>query len=111
MLQVLCLDVAKMDLDVAYTCMFQVFFGILYVCLQVFLWMLHMFAMIFKYFSGIFASVSDIYFKCFIYLLLYVATVASECFKSRSGTVLHMGCAWEAATSDTGDVRGGVGNV
>ena len=40
MLQVFCLDVAKVDLDVAYTCMlqalFQVFLGVSYVCLQVF---------------------------------------------------------------------------
>jgi hypothetical protein len=43
-----------------------------------------MFAMVFKCFSGVFASVSDACFKCFIYLLLYVATVVSGCFKNRS---------------------------
>jgi hypothetical protein len=47
--------------------------------------MLHMFALVFKCFSGVFVSVSDACFKCLIYLLLYVATVASGCFKSRSG--------------------------
>jgi len=36
-----------------------------------------MFVMVFKYFLDIFANVSDACFKCFIYLLLYVATVAS----------------------------------
>ena len=35
-------------------------------------------------FSGVFASVSDVCFKCFICLLLYVTTVASACFKSIS---------------------------
>ena len=38
--------------------------------------MLHMFAMVFKCFSGVFASVSLPF--------LYVATVASGCFKSKS---------------------------
>jgi hypothetical protein len=41
-----------------------------------------MFAMVFKCFSGVFASVSHICFKYFICLLLYIATVASRCFKS-----------------------------
>jgi hypothetical protein len=84
-----CLDVAKsrsrccMYMHVASICFkcFQVFHT--YVC-KSFIWMLHMFAMVFKCFSCVFASVSDTYFTCFIYLLLYVATVASGCFKSRS---------------------------
>jgi hypothetical protein len=50
---------------------------------------LPMFAMVFKCF---FASVSEACFKCFIYLLLYVVSVASGCFKSRwaSATDLHL---------------------
>jgi hypothetical protein len=44
-----------------------------------------MFAMVLKKNSGIFASVSGVCSKCFICLLLYVTTVASRCFKSRSG--------------------------
>jgi hypothetical protein len=36
-----------------------------------------MFEMVFKCFSGIFASVSKTCFKCFTCLLLYVASVAS----------------------------------
>jgi hypothetical protein len=44
-----------------------------------------MFSMVFKCFLGIFSSVSYACFKCFICLHLYVATVASGCFKSRSG--------------------------
>jgi hypothetical protein len=66
----------------------------------VFIWMLHMFHTYvasvlsgccvcfyndFKCFSGVFVSVSDTCFKCFIYLQTYVASVASECFNSRSG--------------------------
>jgi hypothetical protein len=39
---------------------------------------------------------------------LYVATIASEYFKSRSG--LHMECTWEAGDG-AGDVRGGTGDV
>jgi hypothetical protein len=39
------------------------------------------FTMVFK----CFLSVSDASFKCFIYLQTYVASVASGCFKSRSG--------------------------
>ena len=38
----------------------------------------------------VFASVSDTYFKCFIYLQTYVASVASECFKSISGVAHEM---------------------
>ena len=95
MLQVFCLDVAKVDLDVAYTCMLQAYVSkcfhvfYTYVC-KCFIWMLHMFAIVFKYFSGVLASVSNAYFKCFICLLLYVATAASGCFKSRSGVTHEM---------------------
>jgi hypothetical protein len=64
---------------------FQVFHT--YIC-KCFIWMLHMFAMVFKCFSGAFASVSCAFF--------YVATVASRCFKS-TFWVLHMGYVWEAA--------------
>jgi len=47
-----------------------------YVCLQ---W--------FQLFSGVFASVSDSCFRCFICFQTYVAFVASECFKTRSYVV------------------------
>jgi hypothetical protein len=36
-------------------------------------------------FSGVFASVLDVCFKCFIYLQMYVASIVSRYFKSRSG--------------------------
>jgi hypothetical protein len=59
---------------------FQVFLGISYVC-KCFIWMLHIFAMVFKCFSGFFASVS------FHTLVSSVSSVffyvASGCFKSR----------------------------
>ena len=42
-----------------------------------FIWMLHIFCNGFQVFSDVFASVSNARFKYFIYLLLYVATVAS----------------------------------
>jgi hypothetical protein len=55
--------------------------------------MLRMFAMIFKCFSGVFVTVLDACFNCFICLQTYIASVASECFKSRSGVanVMRMG--------------------
>jgi hypothetical protein len=49
-----------------------------------------MFVMVFKYFLDVFVSVSDACFKCFICLLLYVTTVVSGCFKSRSGVAHEM---------------------
>jgi hypothetical protein len=67
-------------------------FASVYEC---FIWILQIFAMIFKYFLGPIASVSDNYFMCFICLFFNVATVASGCFKNR--LVLHMKCACEAA--------------
>jgi hypothetical protein len=42
-----------------------------------------MFVMVSSVFSGVFASVSDACFKCFIYLYTYVVSVASRCYKSR----------------------------
>ena len=49
-----------------------------------------MFAMLFKCFSRVFADVSDTYFKCFIYLLLYVEVLHLDV--SKVDRVLHMGC-------------------
>jgi hypothetical protein len=79
-----------------------------YVC-KCFIWMLHIFAMIFKYFFRCFASVSNTCFKCFICLLLYIATVAFGCFKSRSG-VTHGMCVGDIR-GGVGDIRGGKGNI
>jgi hypothetical protein len=55
--------------------------------LQVFIWILRMFAMVFKCFLCVFASVSETCLKCFIYLRTYVESVAFGCFKSRLGVV------------------------
>jgi hypothetical protein len=52
---------------------------------------LHMFAVVFKCFSGVFASVSDACFKYLSIFLLYVAIVASGCLKSGLG-VAHGMC-------------------
>jgi hypothetical protein len=51
----------------------------------------------FQVFSSAFVSVSDVCFKCFICLLLYVVTVASGCFKSRSGVAhgMRVGNGWQ----------------
>jgi hypothetical protein len=54
---------------------------------NVFIWMWCMFLQCFKCFSDVFASISDTCFKYFICLQTYVASVAFECFKSRS--MLH----------------------
>jgi hypothetical protein len=59
--------------------------------------MLHMLQELYTYFASVYpqcficffymyvTSFSDAYLKCFICFLLYVASVASGCFKSRSG--------------------------
>jgi hypothetical protein len=94
MLQLFYLYVAKVDLDVVYTSMlqayvssiFQVFHMYLYKC---FISMLNMFAMVFKCFSDVFLQVfQTLCFKCFICFLLYVVTLTSGYFKSRS-SVAH----------------------
>jgi hypothetical protein len=64
-----------------------------YIYCKRFIWMLHMFAMFFKYFSGFFLQVFQTGFIC---LLLYVATVVSGCFKSRLSVAheIHVGSGW-----------------
>jgi hypothetical protein len=80
MLLVFYLDVAKIDLNIAYTYMlqayeyFQVFHT--YIC-KYFILMLHMFAIVFKCFLSVFVNVSDACFKCFICLFFYVVTDTS----------------------------------
>jgi hypothetical protein len=87
MLQMFYLDVAKVNLDVVYICTLQAYLFV--TCFQkfrmyvygCFIWMLLMFAMVFKYFSGVFANVSYACFKCFIRFFY----VASRCSKNKSG--------------------------
>ena len=80
MLQVFHLDTAKVDLDVAYTCMLQAYVSsVSYVCCKCLIWMLHTSAMAFKCFSGVLqvfqkyvasvSTVSDVYCKCSIWML------------------------------------------
>jgi hypothetical protein len=86
----------KVDLDIAYTSMlqeyvfkcFQMFNT--YVC-KCFVWMLHIFALVFKCFSAIFASVSDVCFKCFICLFFILQLLHLNI--SKVNRVLHMGYA------------------
>jgi hypothetical protein len=111
------LDVAKVDWDVAHVAMtihacckymFQMFYLFFqtYVA-SMFIWMLHMFhmyvaivlagcciffAMTFHVFSAVFASVSNVCFKCFICLQTFIANISSGCFKSRS-CVAHVAMA------------------
>jgi hypothetical protein len=108
---VFCMDVAKVDQNIAYyvamtihVCckrMFQMFYlvffsdvcckcvyldvaNVSYICCKCFIWILHMFCNGFaSVFRVFFASVLDTCFKCFICLQMYVANVSSECFKSR----------------------------
>jgi hypothetical protein len=71
-----------------------------------------MFTMIFKCISGVFASVSDTCFKYCIYFILYVANIASGCFKSRLGVihVMRVGSGrGRARFGDTSDVWSGTG--
>jgi hypothetical protein len=142
MLQVFYLDVTKVDLDVAYTCMLQAYvssvLGISYVCCKCFIWMLQVFhldvaytCMLQAYVSSVlgisyvcckcfiwmlqvfhldvacvlqwFSSVFRCFHKCFrrlfqvFHLLSFIcSTVASECFKCRSGVAhgMRVGSGW-----------------
>jgi hypothetical protein len=102
------MDVVKVDRYIAYVAMaihvcckmsvsnvssvFQIYVA------NVFIWMLHVFyldvahafAMAFQVFSGVFASVLDACFKCFIYLHTYCKCFIwfTGCFKNRSGVVV-----------------------
>jgi hypothetical protein len=100
-------ECCKVDWDIAYIAMvvhvcckllFPYFFKrLLQVCLSwCYVCFTHMCASVlsrycvcfckdFKCFSGVFLSVSDTCFKCFICLQTYVVSFASECFESRSG--------------------------
>jgi hypothetical protein len=88
---VLYINVAKVDLDVAYTYMRQAYVSsVSYICWKFFIWMLHMFAMFSSIFLDVFCKCFRRLFQGFIDLLLYVATVAFGCFKSRSSVAHEM---------------------
>ena len=64
---------------ISFTHMLQVFYlDVMYVCND------------FQVFLSVFASFSNACFMCFICHLLYVTSVASGCFKSRSGIAHEM---------------------
>jgi hypothetical protein len=102
-------DVAKVDQDVAFVimvCIRMLQTSILNVSsifhmyiASVFIWMLYMFhTYVVSVLFGCcicFDMVSSVFCKCFICLLLYVASVASGYFKSRSG-VAHVAMAIRA---------------
>jgi hypothetical protein len=66
--------------DACCKCVYLDIAFISHICCKCFIKMFRMFAII----SSVFASILDVRFKCFIYLQMYVANVASECFKTRS---------------------------
>jgi hypothetical protein len=68
--------------------------------------MLHIFSMVFKCFSGVFTSVSDVYFKCFICFLCMLQLLHLDILNVDQG--LRMVCMWEAANG-VSDVRGSAG--
>jgi hypothetical protein len=56
------LDVAKVDLDVAYICMLQTYVSsVLYTYCKCFIWMLHMFVMVFTCFCKCFGHMFQVF--------------------------------------------------
>ena len=108
MLQVFCLDVATVDLDVAFTWMLQTYVSSVFMCfVRMFASVssrccicLQWFLIVFQSFSQVFqmlvSSVSSVFFSMLQLLHLDVSKV---------DPVLHIGCAWETADG-VGDVRG-----
>jgi hypothetical protein len=100
MLQVFCLVVAKIDLDVAYACMLQVYVSSVLRCF------VHIFASVSfgcciylqlfsNVFQAFFASVSDACFTCFICLFFMLQLLYLDVLKV--DRVSHIGCVWKAA--------------
>jgi len=85
MLQAYVLNVSSVFLDVCCKCVYLDVAYVSYICCKCFIWMLRMFYNGFQVFLGVFTSVSDSCFKCFICLQTYVPSVTSGCFKNRSG--------------------------
>jgi hypothetical protein len=98
MLQASVLNVSSVFLDVCCKCVYLYIAYVSHTCCKCFIWMLRIFYNGFKCFSGVFASVLDAYFKCFICLHTYVVSVASGCFKSRlvvtSPSLLFAALSW-----------------
>jgi hypothetical protein len=81
----LCSQCSIYFLDVCCKCVYLDVAYASHIYCKYFIWMLHMFAMVFKCFFSVFAIVSHSCLKCFICLQTYVTIVVSKCFKSRSG--------------------------
>jgi hypothetical protein len=99
MLQAFVLNVSTVFLDICCNCVYLDVVYVSGICCKCFIWMLCMFYMVFKCFSYVFASVLDACFKCFICLQMYVASVTSRCFKSRSGVASRSLLAFNCLTS------------
>jgi hypothetical protein len=96
MLQVFYLVIAKVDLDLAYTCMLQAYVSSVFNFIRMFASVSSRCCICLQWFSnvflGVFVSVLNVCFKCFICLLLYVAVVIFGCFKSRSMIFKYFSC-------------------
>ena len=77
-------------LDVCCKCVYLDIAYVSHICLQVFYLDVAYVCNGFQTFLGVFSCVSQACFKYFIYLQTYVASVASECFKSISGVAHEM---------------------
>jgi hypothetical protein len=93
MLQMLHLDVAKVDLNVAYTCMLQAYVSSVFSCFKRMFQVFHLdVAYILQWLHMCFSDVSDICYKCFSYfrrmLQVFYLNVA------KVDRVLYM-CQWD----------------
>jgi hypothetical protein len=96
MLQVFSLNVAKVDLDITYTCMLQAYVS------KCFIWILHMFAMFFRHFHKCFIRLFQVFHLSFFCMLQLLHLNVLK--------VDRLLCAWEAA-GNASDVQGGMSDV
>jgi hypothetical protein len=90
-------------------CIYMHVASVYFVSCKCFIWMLHMFTILFKCFSGVVASVSDACFKCFCSVFLLMLQLLLL-YVSKVNHVLHMGCAWKAA-GGANDIRAARGTA
>ena len=105
MLQMFYLDIAKVDLNVAYTCMLQAY------VLSVLRCFIRMFASVsygFQMFFGCFRKCFIRLFQVFHLSFFMLQQLHLDILKV--DRVLYMGCSWEAV-GGSDNVRGGVGDV
>jgi len=100
MLQVFYLDVAKVDLDVAYTCMLQAYVSSVLSCfICMFISVSSECCICLQWFSNVFQAFSQVFqtlVSSVLFVFFYVATVASGYFKSRSDVThgMRVGSGW-----------------